>query len=68
MTNLELIEVINSIRPDFQLRAKFVEDRPGHDRRYSLNSSKASKLLNFDPQISFLDGLTMTLHEELLKV
>ena len=68
MTNLELIEVINGIRPDFQLRAKFVEDRPGHDRRYSLNSSKASKLLNFDPQISFLDGLTMTLHEELLKV
>lgn len=67
ITNLELIEVINSIRSDFQLRAKFVDDRPGHDRRYSLNSTKASTLLNFVPQISFMDGLRMTLHEELSK-
>jgi dTDP-glucose 4,6-dehydratase len=68
MTNLELIDAINSIRPDFQLRAKFVDDRPGHDRRYSLDSSKASTLLNFVPQVSFIDGLRMTLHEELTKV
>jgi dTDP-glucose 4,6-dehydratase len=68
MTNLELIDVINSIRPDFQLRAKFVDDRPGHDRRYSLDSSKARTLLNFVPQVSFIDGLRMTLHEELSKV
>jgi dTDP-glucose 4,6-dehydratase len=68
MTNLELIDAINSIRPDFQLRAKFVDDRPGHDRRYSLDSSKATTLLNFVPQVSFIDGLRMTLHEELSKV
>jgi dTDP-glucose 4,6-dehydratase len=68
MTNLELIEVINSIRPDFQLRAKFVDDRPGHDRRYSLDSSRASALLNFEPRVSFMDGIRMTLHEELSKL
>lgn len=68
MTNLELIAAINSIRPDFQLRKKFVVDRPGHDRRYSLNSTRASTLLNFVPQTSFLDGLKMTLQEELSKV
>jgi dTDP-glucose 4,6-dehydratase len=68
MTNLELIQEINSIRPDFQLRPKFVDDRPGHDRRYSLDSSKALTLLKFVPQVSFSDGLRMTLEEELSKV
>lgn len=67
MTNLELIEVINSISPSFQLRAKFVDDRPGHDRRYSLDTSRASRLLNFEPQVSFMDGLRMTLNYELSK-
>lgn len=67
-TNLELISAINSIRPDFQLRAKFVEDRPGHDRRYSLDSTRASTLLKFLPKVSFLDGLRMTLHAELSKL
>jgi dTDP-glucose 4,6-dehydratase len=65
MTNLELITSINSIRPDFQLRAKFVDDRPGHDRRYSLDSTKARTLLNYKPEISFLEGLRLTLKEEL---
>ena len=40
---------------------KFVNDRPGHDFRYSINSSKLKKELNFSPQISFKSGLYNTI-------
>ena len=35
---------------------EYVEDRPGHDRRYSLDCSKISKL-GFSAMISFDEGL-----------
>jgi len=38
----------------------FVEDRPGHDTRYSLNSSKIQSSLNWKPKIPFDRGLEAT--------
>ncbi|MFC1729244.1 dTDP-glucose 4,6-dehydratase [candidate division KSB1 bacterium] len=38
-----------------------VKDRPGHDRRYSINSSKLKKETGWEPQISFEKGLTETI-------
>jgi dTDP-glucose 4,6-dehydratase len=38
----------------------FVEDRPGHDKRYSLNSSKIRLELNWKPRYSFLSALRKT--------
>ena len=37
------------------------EDRPGHDLRYSLNSSKIRKELKWKTEISFDDGLIQTI-------
>jgi len=37
-----------------------VPDRPGHDRRYALNSAKISRELNWKPQISLDQGLRQT--------
>jgi|SRR5436853_837461 len=37
-----------------------VEDRPGHDFRYSLNSEKAHQRLSWKPRYSIDDGLAMT--------
>ncbi|HEX6951924.1 MAG TPA: dTDP-glucose 4,6-dehydratase [Gaiellaceae bacterium] len=37
-----------------------VPDRPGHDRRYLLDSSKLRRELGWQPQISFEDGLEAT--------
>lgn len=65
MTNLELISQINQIRTDFQLIPRFVEDRLGHDRRYSLDSTKMRNVLGFTPQVNFNEGLLTTLNEEL---
>jgi|TARA_B100000315_G_scaffold260896_1_gene326964 dTDP-glucose 4,6-dehydratase len=36
---------------------EFVEDRPGHDARYSLNSTKIRSQLGWTPQYNFENGL-----------
>ena len=38
----------------------FVEDRPGHDRRYAVNASKISEGLGYAPQEKFVNGLNKT--------
>ena len=40
---------------------EYVTDRPGHDLRYSLDSSKIQDSLNWKPQTSFEDGLKITI-------
>ena len=42
------------------VKIKFVKDRPGHDIRYALNSSKLIKDLKWKPKININEGLKMT--------
>jgi dTDP-glucose 4,6-dehydratase len=39
---------------------KFVQDRPGHDRRYALDASKAHRDLGWKPEVPFEKGLLDT--------
>jgi len=39
----------------------FVNDRPGHDRRYAIDFSKLHKELNWSPQESFATGIRKTI-------
>jgi len=39
----------------------YVEDRPGHDRRYAIDPSRIENRLNWHPQIPFEDGLRETI-------
>ncbi len=57
-TNLEAVSEILRIidKPDL---IEFVEDRPGHDVRYSLDSSKI-KMLGWKPKYGFEEGLKET--------
>jgi dTDP-glucose 4,6-dehydratase len=41
-------------------RIRYVTDRPGHDRRYALNTSKVRNQLGWTPQIDFPSGLQRT--------
>ncbi|MCX5706508.1 MAG: dTDP-glucose 4,6-dehydratase [Candidatus Omnitrophica bacterium] len=45
-----------------QNRYKFVKDRPGHDIRYSLNSSKIKKALGWSPKVKFEEGIKLTIN------
>ena len=38
----------------------FVNDRPGHDRRYAICADKLSRELGFHPRTTLADGLTRT--------
>ena len=40
---------------------KFVKDRPGHDRRYAVNSEKITKSLGWTPSVSLEQGLDGTI-------
>src|ERR1700730_10694988 len=46
-------------KPESLLR--YVADRPGHDRRYALNSRKIESELDWKPQISLEDGVRQTI-------
>ena len=39
----------------------FVKDRPGHDYRYALNSSKIKKALKWKPKINLNQGISKTI-------
>ena len=40
---------------------QYVADRPGHDRRYALNSRKLKSELGWKPEISLEDGVRQTI-------
>jgi dTDP-glucose 4,6-dehydratase len=59
-TNLELVSKILGVlkRPESLIR--FVKDRPGHDRRYSLDATKITRELGFKPAFPFDKALEET--------
>ncbi|MBM3243517.1 MAG: dTDP-glucose 4,6-dehydratase [Candidatus Omnitrophica bacterium] len=60
--NINTVKFILQYLGVSQSRYKFVKDRPGHDIRYSLNSSKLKEELIWHPQISFKEGLRLTVN------
>lgn len=40
---------------------KYVQDRPGHDRRYAIDCSKAESELGWTPSVTFEEGLRETI-------
>ncbi len=43
-----------------KVKIKFIKDRPGHDKRYALDSSKLIKKLKWKPKTKFSDGINNT--------
>ena len=59
--NLEIArEILNRLNKPDSLLA-YVKDRPGHDRRYSLDSSKIQTELGWKTETSFEEGLARTI-------
>ena len=60
VNNLEVAKLILKYMDQPEEKIEFVKDRPGHDRRYAVDWSKAKKELNWEPEHSFEDWLKQT--------
>ena len=69
-TNLEIVEAIcgqldelipqSPFKPHHSLM-EFIKDRPGHDRRYAMNTDKINKELGWAPRNNLQEGLNKTI-------
>ena len=64
-TNLEICKMLINVasKKNFlgnKVKIKFVKDRPGHDIRYALNSSKLKKTLKWKPKTNLSEGIKKT--------
>ncbi len=65
LTNLEVCNNLLNVSKKLinigdKVKISFVKDRPGHDIRYALDSSKVRKKLRFKPKTNFKKGIKLT--------
>ena len=69
--NLDVVNTLCAILDELKPRADgqsyatqiiFVQDRPGHDRRYAIDARKLEKELGWKPQETFETGIKKTVH------
>jgi len=59
--NLTLVRRILNLTDKPESLVSYVQDRPGHDRRYALNCKKIEAELGWRPVVSLEDGLRQTI-------
>lgn len=59
-TICEILDVLVPKETPYAELISYVQDRPGHDRRYAIDSSKMQKELGWTPQETFETGLKKT--------
>ena len=62
LTNLEITDLILSAMGADKKSIEFVEDRKGHDLRYSVDWTKINRNLGYQPKVTFEDGLKETIN------
>jgi dTDP-glucose 4,6-dehydratase len=68
ISNIDLVEAILNILDNLRPRKNglykdlitFVDDRPGHDERYAIDSSRIQKELGWKPSVNLQEGLKKT--------
>ena len=61
MPNLEIIKLILKNLNKTEELIQFVKDRPGHDRRYAIDSSKIQNELGWKPEFNFDSAIQHTI-------
>ena len=61
LNNLEITSLILEAMGKDESSIEYVEDRKGHDFRYSVDWSKINRELGYEPQVKFEDGLRDTI-------
>lgn len=59
--NIEITKLLLKLLGKGDDLIRYVADRPGHDRRYAIDCSKAERELGWTPQVSFDRGLQETI-------
>ena len=62
ISNRDMVEKILKFMNKPSDLIEFVPDRPGHDKHYSINSSKIKNEINWSPQFNFDDALKETVN------
>ena len=61
MRNIEIVKLILKELDKSENIIEFVKDRPGHDRRYAIDSSKIESGLGWKPEFKFDTAITKTI-------
>ena len=60
--NIEIVKLILNQLGKSEELIEYVKDRPGHDKRYAINSSKIKKKLGWEAKYSFEDAIQDTIN------
>ncbi len=65
LNNIEVCKTLIKVSKDLiklgqKVKISFIKDRPGHDIRYALNSTKIKKKLKWFPKTRFNEGIKLT--------
>jgi len=61
LANIDITNLILTEMGKSDSEIEFVEDRKGHDFRYSVNHSKITNELGYAPKVEFMNGLKQTI-------
>jgi len=59
-TNIEIVKLVLEILGKPESLIRYVKDRPGHDRRYAIDSGKITEKLGYKPGVDFSGGMRET--------
>lgn len=59
--NIDIVKIILKILGKGEDQITYVKDRPGHDRRYAIDSSKIMSELGWSPKYQFDEGIEETI-------
>jgi dTDP-glucose 4,6-dehydratase len=59
-TNIEIVKLILDVLGKPQSLIHYVKDRPGHDRRYAIDSSRIKGALGYETKVNFRQGMEET--------
>jgi dTDP-glucose 4,6-dehydratase len=60
LPNLTVVKTLLKVLGKPETLIRYVEDRPGHDRRYAIDAGKIERELSFRPRRTFEEGLKET--------
>jgi len=61
MPNIEIVKLILNELGKSEDMIEYVKDRPGHDRRYAIDSTKIEVELGWKPKFNFADAVSRTI-------